>query len=69
MFRRERTADESPPLDLVDVQIFVEQFGDLLTNDARHELWIGSTSSAGLLVFDKHGIIYAYGPLDDLNEV
>jgi hypothetical protein len=56
---------ESPPLALVDVQIFVEQFHDFLTNDARHEFWIGSTNNAGLLVYDDHGITYAYGPLDD----
>jgi len=56
---------ESPPLELVDVQIFVERFRDLLTNDARHELWIGSTNDTGLLVYDHHGIIYAYGPLED----
>jgi len=59
---------ESPPLALVDVRIFVEQFRDLLTNDARQEFWIGSTTKAGLLVYDEHGIIYAYGPLDDFEE-
>jgi hypothetical protein len=41
---------ESPPLELVDVQIFVREFRDLLKNDARHEFWIGSTDDAGLLV-------------------
>jgi hypothetical protein len=56
---------ESPPLGLVDVRIFVEEFRDLLTNDARHEFWIGSTNYSGMLVYDDHGIIYAYGPLDD----
>ena len=59
---------ESPPLALVDVQMFVEQFCDLLTNDARHEFWIGSTNSAGLLVYDDHGIIYAYGQLDNFEQ-
>ena len=56
---------ESPPLALVDVQIFIEEFRDMLTNDARHEFWIGSTSDRGMLVYDDHGIIYAYGPLGD----
>jgi hypothetical protein len=55
----------SPPLGLVDVQIFIEEFGDMLTNDARHEFWIGSTNDKGMLVYDDHGIIYAYGPLND----
>lgn len=56
---------ESPPLGLVDVRIFIEEFGDMLTNDARHEFWIGSTNDRGMLVYDDHGIIYAYGPLGD----
>jgi len=61
----ERGRYESPPLQLVDVQIFIEEFRDFLANDARHEFWIGSTSNAGMLVYDDHGIIFAYGPLDD----
>lgn len=56
---------ESPPLGLVDVRIFIEEFRDMLTNDARHEFWIGSTNDRGMLVYDDHGIIYAYGPLGD----
>jgi len=60
---------ESPPLGHVDVQIFLEEFRELLTNDARHEMWIGSTDRQGMLVYDAHGIIYAYGPLDDFEQV
>lgn len=37
----------------------------MLENDARHEFWIGSTSNQGMLVYDEHGLIYAYGPLAD----
>jgi hypothetical protein len=57
---------ESPPLQLVDVRIFVAEYSAMLENDARHELWIGSTTGRGMLVYDEHGLIYAYGPLDDL---
>lgn len=56
---------ESPPLELVDVRIFLEEFGRLLECDARHQFWIGSTSDRGMVVYDDHGILYAYGPLED----
>ena len=56
---------ESPPLQLVDVRVFVAEYSALLENDARHEFWVGSTANRGMLVYDDHGIIYAYGPLDD----
>ena len=56
---------ESPPLQLVDVRIFVAEYSAALENDARHEFWIGSTADSGMLVYDDHGLIYAYGPLGD----
>ena len=37
----------------------------MIENDARHEFWIGSTSNHGMLVYDEHGLIYAYGPLPE----
>lgn len=60
---------QSPPLALVDVQIFVQEFHDLLANDARQELWIGSMPSDDLLVYDTHGLVYAYGPLDEFERI
>ena len=56
---------ESPPLQLVDVRIFVQEFAPMLENDARHEFWIASTQNHGMLVYDEHGLIYAYGPLGE----
>jgi hypothetical protein len=55
---------QSPPLQLVDVRIFIEEFAEFIENDARHQFWIGSMTNSGLLVYDEHGIIYCYGPID-----
>lgn len=57
---------QSPPLQWVDLKIFVAEYSEMLENDARHQFWIGSTTGRGMLVYDEHGLIFAYGPLDDL---
>ncbi|MBI3843538.1 MAG: hypothetical protein HY292_02755 [Planctomycetes bacterium] len=51
---------QSPPLQSVDVRLFLDDFAGLLEHDARHHFWIGSTTTGDLLVYDDHGIIYAY---------
>jgi len=56
---------ESSLMELVDVRIFLAEYEEMLECDARHELWIGTDDDSGMLVLDEHGIIFAYGPLDD----
>jgi hypothetical protein len=60
---------QSPPLQLVDVRAFVSEYSALLENDARQEFWIGSPEDRGVLVYDRHGLIYAYGPLDEFERL
>lgn len=55
---------ESPELDLEAVQAFLERFAQFLSEDARHDLWIRSHGNDATIVFDRHNLIYAYGPLD-----
>jgi hypothetical protein len=43
---------------------FLDDHSDFFDNDARHNLWIHSASGDGLLVYDRHNVIYAYGPLE-----
>ena len=43
---------------------FLGQFRDFLESDARHDLWIGPPDKSSLLVYDRHQILFAYGPLD-----
>jgi hypothetical protein len=48
---------------------FLSEFSAYLQSDGRHNLWIRSASGDGLLVYDRHNIIYAYGPLDQYIQV
>lgn len=60
---------ESPMLDLHGVRTFLDEFGDCLTHDARHELWIGQLQERHMLIYDQHGLLYAYGPLEDFERI
>lgn len=70
--RRDHAAGryETPdPLDGAELRAFLGEFKDYLETDARHHLWIGSTTGNGLLVYDQHNLIYAYGPLEGYEEI
>ena len=54
---------QSPELDLVGVQRFLNEFRALLMSDGRYDLWVHCVSSGGTLVWDRHDLIYAYGDL------
>lgn len=47
----------------------LEHFRDYLENDGRHHIWVASMSSGDLLVYDRHNVIYAYGPLPEYENV
>jgi hypothetical protein len=51
------------------VRQFLQEFKDFFENDGRHHLWIHSVSNSGTLVFDRHNLIYGYGPLNDLETI
>lgn len=48
----------------VQLKQFLTEYSSFLEKDGRHNLWIRPVSGEGLLVYDRHNIIYAYGPLD-----
>jgi hypothetical protein len=55
---------QSPgPLSFAQVTEFCETFGAFLESDGRHHFWIGSVGDEGILVYDQHGVLYAYGDL------
>jgi len=61
---------QSPaPLNSAQLDDFLAEFGDLLENDARHHFWISSIDNSGLLVYDNHNVVYAYGPLDAFEKI
>jgi hypothetical protein len=45
------------------VETLLNEFSEFLEGDGRHNLWIASESGSEVLVYDRHNVIYAYGPL------
>ncbi len=61
---------QSPePVSCDDLTQFLGKFRDFLEGDARHDLWIGAPDRSFLLVYDRHQILFAYGPLDSFGSV
>ncbi|MHC4938667.1 MAG: hypothetical protein ACYTHK_06835 [Planctomycetota bacterium] len=60
---------QSPDLEAVTMQSFLAEFTDFFEGDGRHSVWVGTQDHGGLLVYDRHDVIYAYGPLDTYREV
>jgi hypothetical protein len=50
----------SEPKSYKEVETFLNEFGEYIERDGRHHLWIGSTVSNELVVYDNHNIIYIY---------
>ena len=51
------------------VQGFLDGFKAFFEQDGRHHLWIRSGSGAAMLVYDRHNLIYAYGPLEEFRGI
>ncbi|WP_147320945.1 hypothetical protein [Hymenobacter lapidiphilus] len=56
---------QSPPIENREVLVnFLLKFKEPLETDGRHHIWIGNADNEGLIIYDKHNVIYAYGPID-----
>jgi hypothetical protein len=51
-----------------DAETFLRDFCDFLQSDGRHHLWVASPGH-GTVIYDRHDLIYAYGPLDRFVDV
>jgi hypothetical protein len=60
---------QSPALTRNEVAEFCRRFEPFLRGDARHHLWIKSSDGPGLLIYDRHDWIWAYGDLPAYIEV
>jgi hypothetical protein len=60
---------QSPALQFEAVNAFMAEFCEFLTDDARHDLWLHSPASDATLVWDRHDLICAYGPLAQFRAV
>lgn len=55
---------QSPALDASQLRDFLLKYRDLLRYDSRFDLWGRSAQDQATVVWDRHSILYAYGPLD-----
>jgi hypothetical protein len=47
---------------------FLGEFQIFLETDGRQNLWIRSESNSAMLIFDRHDLIYGYGPITEWKE-
>ena len=52
-----------------EMEGFLESFKVFFECDGRHHIWVTSLPESSTLVYDQHNIIYAYGPLNQFEEV
>jgi hypothetical protein len=57
------------PVSLDEARALLERFETFLTEDGRHHLWLAAPEGGGTLVYDRHNVIYAYGPIDAYESV
>jgi hypothetical protein len=57
------------PVSREQAEEFLNRFKEYFENDGRHDIWIASVSDSGQLVYDRHNVIYAYGPLLEFENV
>lgn len=61
---------ESPEPQTRDgMRLFLREFKTFFENDGRHHLWIRSSSGSAMLVYDRHDLIYGYGPLGEFETI
>jgi hypothetical protein len=51
------------------LQVFFYSYETFLESDGRHHIWIGSPSNDGLLIYDQHNVVFAYGDLQRYEQV
>lgn len=49
-----------------EAEMFLREYQEFFENDARHTIWLLSrTAGQARLVYDRHDVLYAYGPLEE----
>lgn len=47
-----------------ELREFLKKYRDFFETDGRHHIWIGTIKNKGLLVYDQHNVVFAYGDLE-----
>jgi hypothetical protein len=55
----------SEPVTLRQATEFLNRYKHFMEMDGRHNVWFKSDSGPGLLVLDRHNLIYGYGLVDE----
>jgi hypothetical protein len=55
---------QASELDHRSLEAFLKRFSAYFSCDARFDLWVHSPNGNATLVWDRHNLIYAYGPLE-----
>jgi hypothetical protein len=60
----ERGRYQSNELSHDELEAMFFRYGEFWDSDGRHSVWLRSQIDDATLVYDRHNLIYAYGPLD-----
>lgn len=55
---------QSPLLDRDTLNAFYDRYSPFFRGDGRHDIWVHSSGDNATVVWDRHNLIFAYGPLD-----
>jgi len=55
---------QSPAISRDEWDMFFDRFRQYLAGDARFDLWLHSPADNATLVWDRHNILYSYGPVE-----
>ena len=59
---------QSPSLSRVELDSFLDCFSDFFARDSRFDLWAYSPEMKATIVWDRHNLIFGYGPLQDFED-
>jgi hypothetical protein len=60
---------QSPALSVEQLHSFISKFKPFLSGDARFDIWVHSSTENATLVWERHNILYAYGPIVKFSKV
>jgi hypothetical protein len=55
---------QSDELSREELDNLFARYGEFWDRDGRHSIWLRSQQDDGTLVYDRHNLIYAYGPIE-----
>lgn len=56
---------QSPEISREELALFLDEYGEFLGCDARVDFWLHCITTGATLVWDRHNLLYAYGPISD----